>query len=636
MKLVSFDIFDTTLIRKCGRASNIFELLAYRLFPDDRALREAFLFWRQFLAEKMAHKDKTMAEVSIEDIYHTIDKTFLNTYTYEQLIQAEKDIESENLIANPRVRKLIAEKRKEGFTIAFISDMYLDSKFLRSILIREDCAIKEDKIYISCEYNARKDSGLLYENIRQELNPSEWKHYGDNLVSDVKKAREKGIQAFKVYTEYTQAESSLEKRQRLLYENRLSVLVGFSRTHRLMENNNPFAAMAADFVAPAYIPYAVFIMQQARRANIRKLYFLSRDSYTLMRTVQSIHALYKEVELRYLFVSRRSLCLPYLAGGSINEYLEIIDQHTLLRKNVDSLLKQLGTSRKELMDKYSISFHYTKIENKEQEQDFLHRIFDSQFTFLLQQRAHEQERIVISYFEQEGLMDESVESAAVDIGWLGTSRLMINSLLRRHGAKDLTFFYYGIRKDVYPISYGKYFAYFQPEQLSTSATGLIENYFSASPYPTTVGYLKNESGKISPVFPYGEEYKMTSIVMANTKALEYISKEIIRFHDFDERLLFLWAKYSLDILTLSTVAIDMTPFLSSADFDDKSFVKRLNISELFSLLLSGKQVTAFDWASLRVTLPRFCWKLAWKTRELAGKLRAYLFRKIYNTKAGRR
>ena len=243
------------------------------------------------MAEKMAHKDKTISEVSIEDIYHTIDKTFLNTYTYEQFIQAEKNIESENLIANPRVRMLIAEKRKEGFTIAFISDMYLDSKFLRSLLIREDCAVKEDKIYISCEYNARKDSGLLYENIRQELNPSEWKHYGDNLVSDVKKAREKGIQAFKVYTEYTQAESSLEKRQRLLYENRLSVLVGLSRTHRLMENNNPFAAMAADFVAPAYIPYAVFIMQQARRANIRKLYFLSRDSYTLMQTVQSIHSL---------------------------------------------------------------------------------------------------------------------------------------------------------------------------------------------------------------------------------------------------------------------------------------------------------------------------------------------------------
>lgn len=32
MKLVSFDIFDTTLVRKCGAPENIFYLLANRIF----------------------------------------------------------------------------------------------------------------------------------------------------------------------------------------------------------------------------------------------------------------------------------------------------------------------------------------------------------------------------------------------------------------------------------------------------------------------------------------------------------------------------------------------------------------------------------------------------------------------------
>ena len=40
MKLASFDIFDTTLIRKCGKPGNIFYILAHKLYPSDKAKRE--------------------------------------------------------------------------------------------------------------------------------------------------------------------------------------------------------------------------------------------------------------------------------------------------------------------------------------------------------------------------------------------------------------------------------------------------------------------------------------------------------------------------------------------------------------------------------------------------------------------
>ena len=47
MKLASFDIFDTTLIRKCGKPGNIFYILAHNLYPNDKAKREDFLLWRK-------------------------------------------------------------------------------------------------------------------------------------------------------------------------------------------------------------------------------------------------------------------------------------------------------------------------------------------------------------------------------------------------------------------------------------------------------------------------------------------------------------------------------------------------------------------------------------------------------------
>ena len=43
MKLASFDIFDTTLIRQCGQPEMIFYLLAQHLYPNDKAKRDDFL-----------------------------------------------------------------------------------------------------------------------------------------------------------------------------------------------------------------------------------------------------------------------------------------------------------------------------------------------------------------------------------------------------------------------------------------------------------------------------------------------------------------------------------------------------------------------------------------------------------------
>lgn len=39
MKLASFDIFDTTLVRKCGSPDNIFYLLSKRIYLEIRLCR---------------------------------------------------------------------------------------------------------------------------------------------------------------------------------------------------------------------------------------------------------------------------------------------------------------------------------------------------------------------------------------------------------------------------------------------------------------------------------------------------------------------------------------------------------------------------------------------------------------------
>ena len=75
--------------------------------------------------------------------------------------------------------------------------------------------------------------------------------------------------------------------------------------------------------------------------------------------------------------------------------------------------------------------------------------------------------------------------------------------LERNGYKPVEFIYLGTRNDVYPCSYGKYHSFFPAGTLNTNMTSVIENYYSASPYPTTIGY-QDENGIYKPVFPEGK------------------------------------------------------------------------------------------------------------------------------------
>ena len=612
MRLASFDIFDTTLLRRCGRPEAVWNALSENLFPEEMDLQEAFVVWR-----------KNAQGETLEEKYDGIDSSFLYFSGIDKkgMMQAEEAVERAMLILNPSVCRLIEQRRAEGYRIAFISDMYLSSQFLRQVLESYGCCQAEDVVFVSCEHHARKDTGALYEVVRQALHPSEWLHYGDNLRSDVKMARKKGLQAVHVDTAYNDVEKACARVA--------PTMAAFSRLHRLEHVEDTFAAFAADFVVPAYLPYFIYVLREARRMGIRKLYFLSRDSYILLKAAQALSKEAEGLELHYLFVSRRSLLLPYLCGEDEYAYMAASDHHTLVRiDTIDKRLRHLGTSREEMRIKFGLEIPYSKVNNIKEQEDFLRKVFHSDFTPLLQQRAQEQLCLLLDYFRQEGLFDGEA-CAAVDVGWLGTSRLMINHILRRVGAKDLHFFYYGVRRDVFPPSAGRYSTYFQAEELSTETTALLEHYYSASPYPSTIAYQKRENGEVIPVFADNEEFRHTPITQANQTAIESIASAMQVQEEMDELMLRDWAKCTFACLGNPAMNLDITPLSKQSEFDDHTpFVKRLTLVELVRLLLLGDHITGYDRGSLRLTIPRCLLAPAFRLRQLSGSIRGHLYRKF--------
>ena len=651
MKLASFDIFDTTLIRKCGKPGNIFYILAHKLYPGDKAKREDFLLWRKG-AESEARRRNPGKDVTIEDIYASDELQGFDEYTPAQLIEVEKRIEAENLIANPSIRDIIKKKREQGYTICFISDMYMPSGFLKEVLLREGCIENKEIVYVSCEYNARKSNGTLYKRVKEELKPQLWEHFGDHPISDYKMAKRLGIKATKVNTDFSVAEKSTiaPRDNRMHYES--SLLAGLSRAARIHLGNDAYTTIAADFVAPAYIPYVHFVLKTARERGIKTLYFLSRDSYILQKIAEQLP--HEGIELRYLFVSRKALLLAYLHNATADNFLAIQDKRTIRGKSVKELTTSLGTTVEELKESFDICFDFARIATKEQEATFLNAIFSCESKYLptLNERAKEKRTLLNGYFTQEGVFTNAT-TAMVDVGWLGTTRLMINNILKEEDYPETTFFYYGVRGDVMHCKYGNYYTYYSPQQLSTEGTTLIENYFSASPYPSTIGYKLIDNG-FTPIFKGNNEYKENEIVKSNIEVATWMCNEIAHIcpqncssskgscHIVTEGLInrggvitplekhfWSWGKLAVEEMLKLDKSIDIKPLQKATEFDGTSFVRRLTMKELFSIVCLGGRATAFDRGSLRITCGRTLFPLLDKIAHFTGNIRRRLYLKFH-------
>jgi len=605
MRLASFDIFDTLLIRKCGKPENIFYWLAKRLFPTDEIRTAAFMAWRK-QAEQQACSRNNSRNVSFEQIYEAFDERNFGL-TKEGVAAAEKETEKQNLIANPSMQAIIGQKRAEGFTICFISDMYFDAAFLREILESQNLIRTEEEIFVSSEWNRRKSTGELFGIVREKYKPSHWEHYGDNYTSDCVQARKAGIHPFHIDTGYTPAEKYIGK----IYSAhpcypKLSVFIGFQRAARIIQGNNAFSEMAADFVAPVYISYVHYVLEQARKEGLKRLYFVNRDGHILLKVAEMLAPEYPELELKYIFISRRSIILPSLAVADPALFIETLNPPTLIGKKVNQLLNYLDI-RRDQFEETGITFDYERITTAREADDFIDKVFRSGYTPVWKTHVQEAGKRFKEYLDQEGLTD-GTKSALVDLGWYGSTRLMLNRILGQYGYPPVPFFYFAVAGNAISAEHGNYFTYTSYRIIqNTGIMSLMEHYFSACPYGSTLAY-EEQNGRIVPVLEAPvQTLAYEQILSANRKAARQIISFCREFSDFycfpirealvtDYLLVMAGQKVKINLQACSSIG-PLTDFDGSKRF----FLKKLTFAETLHYTLLGNRITDFDRGSTAFT-----------------------------------
>lgn len=149
-EVISFDIFDTALKRRCGTPSAIFDIVEQRSGIAGYA-------HKRVAAEQSARRAKGKY-TQLSDIYECYETSEDERC---RLMTLELEAERENLVANKPILQMYKHLIEADKHVIFISDMYLPASFIGRVLAEEGYEAY-DFLLVSGELGLEKSDGKLF------------------------------------------------------------------------------------------------------------------------------------------------------------------------------------------------------------------------------------------------------------------------------------------------------------------------------------------------------------------------------------------------------------------------------------------------------------------------------------------
>jgi len=456
IKLVSFDVFDTVLTRRCGAPETIFRIVGEKLREQQRLAIAPRTFERmRSEAERRVRQHRMGGEITLAEIYAELNRLwFLSDTALAQLLDCELATERENLFAVPGVRALLEQARRAHKRLAFVSDMYLPEEFIRSVLLECGLFCPEDRLYVSSRWNASKAEGKLFGILLEQENlaGNEVMHFGDSLYSDVQRASKNGLRAVQLSrSSLNRFETVLSQAESETFEP-AGTLAGFSRQARLAADEtgerSVAARLGASLAGPILSAYAEWVLRAALKRNLQRLYFLARDGEALMRICEVLAPAVGAagIELKYFYGSREVWSPAVLVKMDEPAADFFATQIAFTASTWEHCVEYLGFTS----DEIKRTALPPKWASTPRTTDWKKQIFrdvaaDPVLGAILKQRLEEKASLARRYVREQGLA-EPVPCGLVDCGWSGTWTDLLGDLVAAEGGRPPLIFFLGRRK----------------------------------------------------------------------------------------------------------------------------------------------------------------------------------------------
>lgn len=302
---VSFDIFDTLLVRTITDRNDLFEILNKRRKKEHIDLSD--FSERRLAAEKRLSQENSP---HLTEIYQSMG---LEVEESKLLAEMEFELDQNLIIPRNAVVDLLKLAKRMGKKVYLTSDMYYSKEQIEKLLKLCDVPEVED-ILISCEYGVGKSDGL-FEYLIQRAETDRILHIGDDLVADIRAADKWGIASFQIYSPM----ELLDMVGGLKLQECCSTLSDRMKVGMFAANlfNNPFQFEDEEkrilvddggnigylFCAPMIIDFVQWFGEQIREKELRNIWFCARDGFLIQKIFQKM---YKGTESEYFLTSRIS------------------------------------------------------------------------------------------------------------------------------------------------------------------------------------------------------------------------------------------------------------------------------------------------------------------------------------------
>lgn len=521
-KYVSFDVFDTLIVRDVLSPIDVFKIVEINLKQKGISKIDNFVEKRILAQKKAIAQNNDSEEISLYHIYSNIpfDSKEERNKVYQEEINAE------NLVCkpNPELVNILPKLKEDGKKIIITSDMYLGKDVIAQILERFN--IPYDFLFVSSNIGLRKSSGRLFKYILSSLriNKNEIIHIGDNFKSDYIAPKIVGISAIRYKRNKPLYIDSIKDIHNLSSNIIQAVKINGSGAH------SDYYQIGYNYLGPLLVGFCHWLVSEMKHENMENPWFLARDGYIMQKAFKILYPSYTS---DYVYVSRRSLTVPRLSKAK--SWRDIINTVGYIKRNETwkDLLHKLGFYENETFSDKLKELYGENVSKEE----LLSGKYDNVLTSLIPtiyKIAEEENYEVKQYLDR---LSKNSVIPLVDIGWYGTIQKSMRTLITSD--KRIKGYYLGIlEKEGYENIEAKGYIYDYhshnnvfDEKLIYGFNGLIESFFTANH-----GSCKNYK-EGSPILEEWESCNWNVINDIHNGALQFCSriKSYLEYCNFDKK-----------------------------------------------------------------------------------------------------
>jgi len=451
---ISFDIFDTALLRRTRLPSDIFEIM--RHYSLDKDLFGSWQFPQNFaklrqeaenIARAKAWSVSRFYEVTLDEIYNELSIMLCISESIQSgLKQLELKAELDNLLANEYIREIYRSLFDLDVKVFFVSDIYLHRGFIEGALNSFGYS-KCVSLYLSSETRLSKSSGTLFRHImdHQNIQPTKWLHIGDNIESDVNQPNSIGIHT--LYYEKCSSRLHRHQKRNARLESSLkdastsvrSLFYGMPAAKFYVdpdaaESNSPLGDCQSFWYEWGYIHagpllfgFIQWLYSSVLDSDITAVCFLARDGYFIKQAFDLFaKAKSRPINTHYTYASRRLFNLPAITELN-SESIDFLVSGTSCLTVADFLERISIPSAECTSQIYSSGFESADARVKTgRDYECLRALLKLVEPLILHQ-ATEERAILGKYFQRLGF-DKPSRLLIVDLGWHGSLQVSLSKL----------------------------------------------------------------------------------------------------------------------------------------------------------------------------------------------------------------